>query len=87
MLDAPPLPEAIGFDPILGSRKLIARPGDEALLPRSGERGFPHWGIWQELSTRCAALCQASDIGSVLCIGQAMQTEPAAAVERNPAIQ
>ena len=47
VLDAPPLPEAIAFDPILGSRKLIARPGDETLLPRGGDRGFPHWGVWQ----------------------------------------
>ena len=52
VLDAPPLPEAILYDPILGGRKLIAQPGDEALLPRGGDRGFPHWGGWQELSPR-----------------------------------
>ena len=48
----PPLPEAIAYDPILGSLKLIARPGDEALLPRGGDRGFPHWSVWAELSPR-----------------------------------
>ena len=52
VLDAPPLPEAIAYDPILGSLKLIARPGDETLLPRGGDRGFPHWSMWAELSPR-----------------------------------
>ena len=61
VLDAPPLPEAILFDPILGSRKLIARPGNGALLPRGGERGFPHWGVWLELSPRFPA-----DLGRAL---------------------
>ena len=52
VLDAPFLPEAIAYDPILGSLKLIARPGDEALLPRGGDRGFPHWSMWAEQSPR-----------------------------------
>lgn len=48
ILDAPPLADAICHDPILKPLKLIAAPSDESLLPRSGARGFPHWGLWQQ---------------------------------------
>jgi pullulanase/glycogen debranching enzyme len=48
ILDAPPLADAICHDPLLKPLKLIAAPGDESLLPRSGVRGFPHWGLWQQ---------------------------------------
>ena len=52
VLDNPPLPEEISADPLLGGLKLIAWSGNDALLPRSGVRGFPHWGIWLERNTR-----------------------------------
>lgn len=48
ILDAPPLADAICHDPLLKPLKLIAAPSDESLLPRSGVRGFPHWGLWQQ---------------------------------------
>ena len=48
VMDAPALPDALAHDPVLSSKMLIAAPFDEGLLPRSGERGFPHWGRWME---------------------------------------
>lgn len=55
VLDNPPLPEEICGDPLLGALKLIAWSGDDALLPRSGARGFPHWGAWLQRNTRFSA--------------------------------
>lgn len=49
VLDSPPLVEALALDPVLRHRKLIAYIGDNSLLPRSGERGFPHWGVWMQV--------------------------------------
>ncbi|KAL3146430.1 hypothetical protein ABBQ32_003110 [Trebouxia sp. C0010 RCD-2024] len=48
ILDNPPLAEDIAQDPLLQGLKLIAWVADDTLLPRLGERGFPHWGIWAE---------------------------------------
>lgn len=48
ILDNPPLADEIAQDPLLQSLKLIAWVADDTLLPRLGERGFPHWGIWAE---------------------------------------
>ena len=69
MLDAPPLAEDIAADPLLRGRKLIAWAGDDQLLPRGGERGFPHWGRWAERNRRFASDAAA-------CLGRA---EPATA--------
>ena len=55
VLDNPPLPEEICADPLLGALKLIAWSGNDALLPRSGARGFPHWGVWLQRNTRFSA--------------------------------
>ena len=55
VLDNPPLPEEISADPLLGALKLIAWSGNNALLPRSGTRGFPHWGVWLERNARFSA--------------------------------
>ena len=52
VLDAPALPEAIASDPLLKSSKLVAVSRDDQLLPRGGERGFPHWGVWTEYNSR-----------------------------------
>lgn len=41
VLDNPPLPEEIALDPILGAFKLVAWSGNDALLPRGGDRGAP----------------------------------------------
>lgn len=49
MLDAPPLAEEIAQDPVLRNLKLAAAVANPSLLPRSGERGFPHWGIWMQV--------------------------------------
>jgi len=50
--DCPALPESISADPVLRWCKLIAVNGDDSLIPRQGERGFPHWGVWTEYNTR-----------------------------------
>ena len=49
MLDAPPLAEDIAGDPVLRGLKLVAAVSNPALLPRLAERGFPHWGVWQQV--------------------------------------
>lgn len=48
ILDNPPLADDIAQDPLLQDLKLIAWVADDTLLPRLGQRGFPHWGIWAE---------------------------------------
>lgn len=50
--DCPSLPEAIAGDPVLKSCKLVAVSGDDQLIPRKGERGFPHLGVWTEYNSR-----------------------------------
>eukprot|EP00210_Caulerpa_lentillifera_P001648 g1584.t1 len=50
--DCPALPEAIASDPVLRWCKLVAISGNDNLIPRQGERGFPHWGVWTEYNTR-----------------------------------
>lgn len=50
--DGPALPEAIAEDPLLRYCKLVSLSGNDELIPRQGERGFPHWGIWTEYNTR-----------------------------------
>ncbi|CAL8460737.1 g268 [Coccomyxa elongata] len=52
VLDNPPLAEEICEDPVLSALKLIAWSGDDSLLPRGGERGFPHWATWMQRNTR-----------------------------------
>lgn len=63
MQDAPALLAAIAADPVLSGAKLVAATGgNDALLPRGGVRGFPHWGVWLEWNKRWAA-----DISAFLC--------------------
>ena len=50
--DAPPLGDELAQDPALAALKLVAWPADDTLLPRAGERGFPHWGRWAERNKR-----------------------------------
>ncbi|KAG2422373.1 hypothetical protein HXX76_016097 [Chlamydomonas incerta] len=58
VLDAPPLAEDIAGDPVLRDLKLVAAVSNPALLPRLAERGFPHWGVWQQVNDRYASdLC------------------------------
>jgi len=42
ILDSPQLHEAIAMDPILKTCKLISVSGEDKLIPRQGERGFPY---------------------------------------------
>ncbi|GLC33109.1 hypothetical protein PLESTB_000369500 [Pleodorina starrii] len=65
VLDNPPLAEEIAGDPVLRNLKLIAAVSNPALLPRSAERGFPHWGVWMQLNDRFAA-----DLTAYLAAGQ-----------------
>ncbi|GMH32292.1 hypothetical protein BSKO_00126 [Bryopsis sp. KO-2023] len=50
--DNPSLPEDISEDPVLRRCKMVAVSGNDQLLPRWGERGFPHWGVWLEWNKR-----------------------------------
>ena len=50
--DAPPLGDELAQDPALAALKLVAWAADDTLLPRAGERGFPHWGRWAERNKR-----------------------------------
>lgn len=52
VLDNPWVPEAIALHPTLRYLKLVAWAGCDELLPRGGERGFPHWGTWMERNRR-----------------------------------
>ncbi|KAL6759536.1 hypothetical protein V8C86DRAFT_1289639 [Haematococcus lacustris] len=52
VLDNPPLVEDICLDGVLSGLKLIAAPGNPALLPREGVRGFPHWSRWMQVNDR-----------------------------------
>lgn len=52
VLDNPPLAEDIAYESELRDCKLIAWAADDSLLPRQGQRGFPHWAIWQERNKR-----------------------------------
>jgi len=54
VLDSPRVVEALSLDPILRHCKLIAYVGDRRLLPRSGDRGFPHWGVWLQVNDKFA---------------------------------
>jgi hypothetical protein len=47
VLDNPPLPEELALDALLGALKLVAWSGNDALLPRGGDRGAP--GFWPVL--------------------------------------
>ena len=49
---SPPIVEKISADPLLASCKLIAASANDSLLPRSGERGFPHYGVLLEWNNR-----------------------------------
>lgn len=48
VLDSPPIVEELALDPVLSGCKLIAASANDALLPRNGERGFPHYGVLLE---------------------------------------
>ena len=44
--------DELAQDPSLAALKLVAWAADDSLLPRAGERGFPHWGRWAERNKR-----------------------------------
>eukprot|EP00775_Hariotina_reticulata_P005214 gene5214-5452_t len=52
VLDSPPAVEELAADPLLAGCKLIAASANDALLPRSGDRGFPHYGVLLEWNNR-----------------------------------
>ena len=56
VMDAPALPDALCHDPILSGSTMIASPYNDQLLPRQGERGFPHWGRWKEKNGNTSAI-------------------------------
>jgi hypothetical protein len=67
VLDAAPLPEAIALEPTFHGLKLVAWSADDGLLPRGGERGFPHWAVWAERNKRFTAdvaAFMAADLGA-----------------------
>eukprot|EP00878_Enallax_costatus_P025353 GHUV01027123.1.p1 GENE.GHUV01027123.1~~GHUV01027123.1.p1 ORF type:complete len:648 (+),score=120.67 GHUV01027123.1:549-2492(+) len=52
VLDSPPVVEELASDPVLANCKLIAASANDTLLPRLGERGFPHYGVIIEWNNR-----------------------------------
>ena len=56
VMDAPALPDALCHDPILSGSTMIASPYNDQMLPRQGERGFPHWGRWKEKNGNTSAI-------------------------------
>lgn len=54
-MDSPAIIEDLASEPILAHCKLIAASANDALLPRSGERGFPHYGVVLEWNNRFGA--------------------------------
>src|SRR5690349_16957615 len=52
VLDSPPIIEEMACDPVLSGCKLIAASANDSLLPRSGDRGFPHYGVLLEWNNR-----------------------------------
>jgi glycogen operon protein len=50
--DSPAIVEEVAADPVLANCKLIAASANDALLPRNGERGFPHYGVLLEWNNR-----------------------------------
>eukprot|EP00879_Flechtneria_rotunda_P022431 GHRR01023681.1.p1 GENE.GHRR01023681.1~~GHRR01023681.1.p1 ORF type:complete len:577 (+),score=194.30 GHRR01023681.1:772-2502(+) len=55
VLDSPPIVEELASDPLLASCKLIAASANDSLLPRSGVRGFPHYGVLLEWNNHFGA--------------------------------
>jgi len=80
ILDSPPLVETLAMDGVLRYLKLIAYIGDTKLLPRSGERGFPHWGVWLQVNDFSADVARRFIFGHV---GMASQLATAIAGSPN----
>jgi pullulanase/glycogen debranching enzyme len=55
VMDSPSIIEDMSSEPMLASCKLIAASANDSLLPRSGERGFPHYGVLMEWNNRFGA--------------------------------
>lgn len=55
VMDSPSIIEDLASEPLLASCKLIAASANDALLPRSGARGFPHYGVLLEWNNRFGA--------------------------------
>jgi pullulanase/glycogen debranching enzyme len=55
VMDSPSIVEDLASEPLLASCKLIAASANNALLPRLGERGFPHYGVLLEWNNRFGA--------------------------------
>jgi hypothetical protein len=55
VMDSPAIVEEIVSDAVLTSCKLIAASANDSLLPRSGVRGFPHYGVLLEWNNRFGA--------------------------------
>ncbi|KDD75761.1 hypothetical protein H632_c510p0, partial [Helicosporidium sp. ATCC 50920] len=53
--DGPFLAASLATHPLLLDAQFVACPGNAALLPREGARGFPHWGRWGQWDGRWAA--------------------------------
>ncbi len=54
-MDSPAIIEDLASEPLLSHCKLIAASANDALLPRSGVRGFPHYGVVLEWNNRFGA--------------------------------
>lgn len=54
-MDSPSIVEDLASEPLFANCKLIAASANDALLPRSGVRGFPHYGVLLEWNNRFGA--------------------------------
>lgn len=54
-MDSPSIVEDLASEPLFAACKLIAASANDALLPRSGVRGFPHYGALMEWNNRFGA--------------------------------
>lgn len=54
-MDSPSIIEDMSSEPMLANCKLIAASANDSLLPRSGDRGFPHYGVLMEWNNRFGA--------------------------------
>ena len=67
VLDNPPLPEEIALDPLLGALKLVAWSGNDALLPRGGDRGAAAFQAFSLFACCPMTATHRGSAGSMLC--------------------
>ena len=78
IMDSPALAEEVAYDPVLRDLKLVAGVSDPQLLPRGGERGFPHWGVWVQVRGCATPAC----VSRLTRAGEGQDTYAASCIHR-----